>query len=290
MLIGHWRHLLLLGLVSGCVSPSHGSQPKDIYQLANESILTSSNLSTYRVGGQVYKLESYQCEAKGLEGKQAPFVMVIGQNQAKPWVENVCESKQSKLFYSAGYRLVFFNPPQTGDSTGPYDLGGEKELSAYRAWLSSNRDKPIWGVWSFGQYVTAAARISRELSDAKFAIFSNGIYDLEIASLQSKDNNLKKLIKLLETAEGDAVYDERSVAWDPEGLPKQIFIYHGLKTSLVSHTQAVRFKDSLAASGYDVSLDLLNEQGDYIAVASELGVLEKIRLKLIEHFDGIDKS
>ena len=289
MLIGHWRHLLLLGLVSGCVLPSQGSQPKDFYQLAKQSIVSSSSLSTYKVGRQAFKLESYQCETKNLQSKQAPFVMVIGQNQARPWSESDCESKPSKLFYSAGYRLVYFNPPQTGGSTGPYDLGGEKELSAYRAWLSSNRDQPVWGVWSFGRSVIGAARFSREISDAKFAIFSNGIYDLEIASRQSNDNTLKKLIKMLENTEDDAVFDERSVAWDPEGLPKQIFIYHGLKTSLVSHTQAVRFKDSLAASGYDVELHLLKDQGDYIDGESELGVLEKIRANISSHFDDNGK-
>lgn len=289
MLSGTWRHLLLLGSLVGCIS-SHGGQSDDEYLVAKQSVLSSLSRSTYKLAGKSYKLESYQCETRSLKAQDAPFVLVIGSNPTVAWSKSVCDRRQSQLFYTAGYRLMFLNPPGIGRSNGPYDLGGAKELAAYQAWLSSNSDKKIWGVWSFGHHVIGAARLSRELSGAKFAIFSNGIYDLEIANQESEDKALKKLVDKLQKTEGDEVYDERSVAWDPDGLPKQIFIYHGRKTTLVSHSQAVRFKDSLAASGYDVSLYLLKEQGDDIAETSEIVVLKKMRAKLRSHFGRYDKS
>src|SRR5690606_4238563 len=122
-----------------------------------------------------------------------------------------------------------------------------------RAALAAGKNPhPPAGIWGYSTGVTAAALLSRKLGGLKFLILGTGVYDYDLTLSETKDSYLRKDLETIKKTGGNKAIEDRSIAYDVDGFPKTIVIYHGKQDTAVSPAQAKSFSDSLESSEYNV--------------------------------------
>jgi pimeloyl-ACP methyl ester carboxylesterase len=250
------QHLTLafvMSLLAGCASaPRTQDEAKIVLSDNNEfkmsivptKALAGSTAYTFRDGQG--KVEWMGC--KRTKDASALNVLVFHSELAGFDVNKFCDGWIAQAFLQSGYSVYAVNRPSYGASTGGDDFSGEKSIAAILAAVSDAKLSAIEGVWGFSAGSIAAAFFTKKTPNIKWAIFGNGLYDLEVIGHDSTDNELKSKILALQEGGGEKAFETRSIAWDIAGLPKKIGIYHTKDNKSAPAAQTDSFIDQLRTS------------------------------------------
>ena len=168
-----------------------------------------------------------------------------------------CELPAPQAILGGGFNVVLVNRPGFGKSIGPDKLGGARDRAALESFFENHPKigKSTVGGWAYGKGTVSLAIFARSFP-LEWLILGNGIYDAELASIESPDSDLKERLVKLQNQDEEA-FDQRSIAWDYEGLPKKVYLYHPDSGFLVPAKQVQSFRDSLKIAEYSVELKII---------------------------------
>lgn len=234
---------------------------------------SAKGVATYQSGTLTQKAEWSACLVQG--SRRSVFLM--HGNQVGYEMERFCDRPEAQAFLAQKFDVVTVNRPGFGQSTGEQDYWGAVSLAAMQAGVVAATKQgaklPV-GVWGYGTGAAAAVAFAKQPGQIHWLILGGGIYDLEAAEKQSADTKLRAEIAALRKASGELGIEERSVAYDVSGLPKRLVIYHGKLDKDAPIKQAQAFSDTLQASGYDVTFQLIDGLAHEIPASQHRKMLE----------------
>ncbi len=213
-------------------------------------------LAYYKLNGKFQSVEWSKCQLK----KSEKFVVVFNSKEERFSGKDFCGRWLAQSFLKKGYSILGINLPGFGRSVGKKSFDGEVAVLAARAAMAKSKltdDGRLTGVWGYGESTVPAAYLARSEKNVSWAIFGGGLFDAEITMNDSKDEVVKSWLTETVKSHGEDALETHSIAWDIDGLPSKVLIYHGQNDTSFPMTQVQSFKDSLASEGVDVSLDVL---------------------------------
>jgi hypothetical protein len=124
------------------------------------------------------------------------------------------------------------------------DFGGEASLSELKTSLSFLNSIKLSGVWATGVHTIAASRLAKEQPDLQWLVLGEGVFDTELLKESQLNAQAQKAI----AKEGRSDFDQlRSTAWEIDGLPPKIFLYHAQQNSKIPYRQSLEFRDVLTS-------------------------------------------
>ena len=253
------RYLFLTSvlLIYGCAT--NFSDFSDVKRLEKEgytevSVKTSVKALKFRFNGAIYTTPSVQCG----DGEGRSFLMIIPQQRASA-DEKLCKSGAAQALLSSGYTVHAVFTPEAPPEIFIHGFGGKFALASVRSFTEDLglKEEMIQGVWGVGEAVVTAAIYSRENPRLEMAIFASGFFDIETTLANTKDVSIREKIEKLRSLGGEEAIEERSIAWDPSGFPKKVFVYHGEKDKVSPKEDASAFRESLATAGTQVELVII---------------------------------
>lgn len=231
----------------------------------------------YGTGKTKSKVEWFGCQ---LKATSKGTVLVMNRDQVGFANDNFCKGWIAQSFLSEGWNVLAVNRPGYGESTGTMDLAGPESLSAIEAAVADfykrHEGHKISGVWGYSTGAIAASFFAKKNPEILWLMLGGGIYDAEQVVKSSGDQWLKTQLTQLKAKDPNGAFEKRSIAWDFEGIPKTVLIYHGQNDASVSEAQASSFRDSLLAQEYKVRLILLNGMGHDLPADVHVGVIKKL--------------
>lgn len=233
--------------------------------------------------GKQARIDWFDCQiqsANQKEDSKPPYFVVLDLKNFKFDSNDICSHPLLQPFGFYGYSLLVVDLSNLADVTGQVSLGGVQEMGLLSGWYDQIRaSKDIRGIWAYGESVIGAARLAKKVP-AQVLVVGNGIFDLEQVHHSTKDPRFKQELDVLFAQNKDDFYDERSIAWDSEGLPKKVFIYHSEANERISSRQAKQFKDILEASGYAVDLQIIAKANHYLDERAHTAVISRVLERL----------
>lgn len=274
---------LTLGILVGCASGK--IQDEETLKVdttgAAASLLKHSgethSTATYKVADKPFQVEWIGCKVK-----DATQSVVLFHREEAGWsgVDGAfCSGWIAQLFLQQGYHVIGINRPGYGGSQGANDVAGKATLAAVSAVVAMAPESgyaPVKGAWGYGLGASAAARFAKESKSLSWLILGGGFYDLELTLEKSSQSEIKKTLADAKQVFGSTALEERSIAYDFEGLPKVVFIYHGKDDLAAPMEQAHSFRDSLATIEIDATINTLDHMGHDIPVAEHRSALGQI--------------
>jgi fermentation-respiration switch protein FrsA (DUF1100 family) len=265
--------MMLILPISGCAYLGGGDKEEDLSLLTDsktniplvEAFLLSG-FSGYKLVGKQYRAQWLACSTSS---SQKSIIVMHGETKSFEQ-KDFCDSWYAQPFLSAGFAVIAVNRPGFGESTGKTDFSGTHSMAAISSGVAAASNmlkiKNARGIWGYGSGATAAAVFakSKNAKSPSFLILGSGAYDLEETLEKTKDSSLKNQLEDLQKRFGDSSFDDRSIAYDVEGLPKKIFLYHGKKDTSIFPSQSKNFYDSLISSEYRVTLEVIKGVGHNI--------------------------
>ncbi len=278
------RRLSLLVVIfwlpfTGCATLSNDDESITINETSEVSFKAIKTTlvtaeSSYRYDGKPHKVEWFSCSVK-----DAVATVLVMHEEGNPFKKPyICSSWSSQAFAAQKLNVLAVNRPGYGRSSGSVDVIGSHSLTAiHSAYIDASRRLPqltnLTGIWGYSLGATAAALYARKFKGLDWLILGGGVYDFEQAAALSKSPfmrlRLSKAIKM-----GPSEIEKRSIAFDIEGLPKKIFIYHGKDDSRVPVQLAESFRDTLLSMEYPVKLEVLSGVSHKIAETTHRKVLD----------------
>lgn len=126
-------------------------------------------------------------------------------------------------------------------------LASDAQIDYLQKYLKNFKVK-AQGVWSEGHATVTAARLAKKL-DLQWALFHDGIYDMEMALSDEASLSLKKQLVEQFNSDDEEEIEKLSVAWDFDGLPKVTWTSFRSSASQQLKDQAISFHRSLTAAG-----------------------------------------
>jgi len=246
-------------LISGCSGGIRDEEPLKIdakHSLAAEAPIeaqTFSGQASYESSlvkrGPKPEAHWLACSA----GKDRPTALIMHRERIAFDPALFCKSWIAQTFLHHGFNVITVHRPGYGQSTPPADLIGDASLLAIRAGVdqavSKNPEiKKPTGAWGYGFGASVAALYARKYRDLSWLVLGGGFYDLEATYSTTQDASIKSLLETTKKIFGDAALEPRSAAYDLEGYPKHMAIYHGKLDTTAPYEQGHAFKDSLAAN------------------------------------------
>lgn len=223
------------------------------------------------------KVEWFGCQ---LKASPKGTVLVMNRDQAGFAKDNFCRGWIAQSFLSEGWNVLAINRPGYGASTGTMDLSGPDSLTAIEAAVSDFRKRhpgqKISGVWGYSTGAIAAAFFAKKNQEILWLMLGGAVYDAEEVEKTSGEGWLKSQFTQLKAKDPSGAFEKRSIAWDYEGIPKTVLIYHGQSDVVIPSTQASAFRDSLMTQEYKVRFILLNGMGHDLPVDMHAGVIKKL--------------
>jgi predicted esterase len=175
-----------------------------------------------------------------------------------------CSSWLAQAALLEGVTPVAINRPGYGRSTGKVDFSGTQSQTAISAAIKSAREKLSIGnapqaIWGHSTGAIAALFASKKEQSFSFLVVGSAIFDTQETRDNAKDPFIVGGIERMVTSEGAKAHERRSIAWDAQGLPKQIFLYHGKEDQDVAYERATDFRDSLEGASYEVFFEGLEK-------------------------------
>ena len=259
--------LLLVFCSMSCSTNIEEFKKKNIVEVTGEEIkvLTAQELVGVHKTESGKELQWNKCRAKSTE---SGWVLVVSGGKPLP-SSGFCKEGIAQALLTNGYKVIGINRANQGASRMLVDYGGDSSLQAFMSTLKSE-GLELSGVWSEGFGSILASRIAKKLS-IKWVILGNGIYDLESymdLQVSSEALGLKDLV----SREGEDAFERRSIAWDYEGFPKQIYLYQSQSINPSQKGIAKEFVEGLAAAGHKVSLKTVKSNSTEMS-ASDHGAL-----------------
>lgn len=214
-------------------------------------------MARYQLKSRPEQAEWSACLAQG----SIRSVLLMHDNRSGFDLKEFCQRPEAQAFLSQKFDVVTVQRPGFGESTGEQDSWGASSLIAVEAGVTAavkqGAKLPV-GVWGYGTGAAAAVAFAKRPGQLRWLIVGGGVFDLEATEKQTVDRELRAEIAALRKASGDIAIEERSVAYDVIGLPKRFAIYHGKLDTVAPIKQAQAFGDTLQASGYEVTFQLLD--------------------------------
>ncbi|MEY4631193.1 MAG: Prolyl oligopeptidase family [Pseudomonadota bacterium] len=237
---------------------------------------TASGLAPWSNGGKAQKVAWFLCAAPA--GKQT---VLLAHDEASGFnADSFCNTPESQAFISSGFHVLGINRPGFAPSTGEADLVGKASQQAalvaakHAAAQAPGLPGPLTGAFGFGTGAAAASFFAKQHGNLSWLIVGSGIYDFEQASRTSSDKTLIQLIEKTVKKDGDTAHEIRSIGYDVAGLPARIAIFQGASDTVSPADQAYAFRDSLAASEYKVTFQMISGIGHEIPPAQMRQIMD----------------
>jgi hypothetical protein len=269
-----------------CASISQDEQSLDLTSTSDIELKAipfklATGIAEYSYKKQKFNAEWIACSTKA----KSKTMLVLHQDKAGFAKNKFCDGWIAQVFMNEGYQVLTVNRPGFEKSTGIADFSGKQSVAAIhmgiqKALASTPQLGKVVGIWGYSSGAIAASLFAKdmgrkkEMTDLKFLLLGGGIYDLEETYRVTKNAYLKEEIAAIHKTGGDTALEERSVAYDVEGLTSTIFMYHGKQDSAVPHTQAQAFFDTLQSSEYKADLQILEGISHEIPTKHHMKVLQ----------------
>lgn len=225
------------------------------------------------------KVQWFSCT----QGAGVDAVVLLNPPETSFQKGQVCQHPVVSEFLAQGFNVVAINRPGHGESSGTDFWGDDEAVASATALVSELQGKGfrVSGLWAYGEASLQGFRMAKTLP-LKFLLIGNGIYDWEELLKKSQDPQFSARVRKIqsEAGEGSAFAEKRSIAWDFNGLPKEIYLYHNHGNLRVLPSEASAFKNSLAAGEYKVELLVLDQEGASLPAALHRGLIKKLGERL----------
>ena len=225
-----------------------------------------------------YKDQSFQAQWIACSTDDAKATVLAMHRDRRGYdPKTFCQGWIAQAFLSEGMNVITVNRPGFAGSTGVADFAGAQSMAAITAGVEAAKGKGAsspTGIWGYSSGATAASLFSREIDGLKYLILGGGVYDLDETMNVTKDSYLKKEIKAIYKTGGDLALEDRSIAYDVEGLPKRIVLYHGKQDKAVPTSQANTFRDTLVSSEYKASIQVIDGVSHQIPVGTHQKIIK----------------
>jgi dienelactone hydrolase len=282
----HLAGAVTVALVVSCVTASGPKENPDLTIPESpgqeKPLITpsraASGLAPWTLGGKPQKVAWFLCAAP--EGRET--VVFTHSEKAGFVQEKFCNLPDSQAFMASGFHILGVNRPGFAPSTGEADLIGKSSQQAmlvavkHAAGQAPGLPGPIAGAYGFGTGAAAAAFFAKQKGGLAWLMVGAGIYDFEQAARISGDKDLIAKIEKSVAKEGDVAYEIRSIGYDVTGLPPRIAIFQGQMDSVAPAEQSMAFRDSLAASEYKVTFQMISGIGHDLTESQMRQVLDMI--------------
>jgi hypothetical protein len=211
-------------------------------KLPNVPAKFSTGMADYKYKEKSYKAEWMRCNGHS----DAPFVALIHDETAGFDPKDFCQTWQAQVLLANTLNVIAVNRPGFGSSTGAREFAGPQSLAAATAAIqaSGSQDR-LAGIWGYGTGSITAAFLAKSQPRLSWLMLGNGFYDLEVVERSTKNEGIAAAIAAAKSSEGDAALERRSIAWDNNGLPKLVIIYHAKSDDVAPRSQADAFSDQL---------------------------------------------
>jgi len=278
--------LIVLSIPS-CVTPQPEDSSKmkitDTSEVKKEIVPAElkDGFTDYSFAGGAYKAEWMTCQIKQSKG----VVVVMHRDQYGFDRKEFCTGWIAQTFIAGGYDVITVNRPGYAGSTGSADFAGPQSIAAIEAGVADVQKKNpamknIVGVWGYSTGAIAASFFAKKHRDISWLILGAGLYDLEDLDKSTQSSVLKKEIGNVTKYYGAKGIEDRSIAFDMEGLPKKIQIYHGKLDNVVPQQHVQNFRNALASGEFDVTLQVIDGVSHEIPLANHRQILEVILVSL----------
>ena len=231
------------------------------FKLPNTSSKMAIGLADYKYKEKSYKAEWIRCTNQG----DAPVVAVNHDEAAGFDQKEFCQSWQAQVLLAHNLNVIALNRPSFGGSTGSRDLAGPQSLAATTAAIqAAGFQGKLTGIWGYGTGSITAAFLAKSQPGLSWLMLGNGFYDLEVVERSTKSESIIAAITAAKSSEGDVALERRSIAWDNNGLPKVVMIYHAKSDDVAPRAQAEAFGDQLRTMQTKVFFDDIDGIGHEI--------------------------
>lgn len=277
-----WLVMLLACLSISCASNvERFSDLEDIARMDPNKLNTAADaehhIVDYGEGKAKAKVEWFGCQ---LKSSPKGTVLVMNRDQVGFADDNFCRGWIAQSFLSEGWNVLAVNRPGYGESTGAMDLSGPESLKAIESAVADFRKRhtgqKISGVWGYSTGGIAAAFYAKKNQEILWLMMGGAVYDAEQTEKSSGDEWLKNQFSQLKAKDPNGAFEKRSIAWDFDGIPKTVLIYHGQSDVAIPSAQASSFRDSLMTQEYKVRFILLNGVGHDLPADVHAGVIKKL--------------
>ncbi len=194
---------------------------------------------------------------------------------------NFCGTWLPQVFLKERLGFLAVNLPSQGRSTGSSDYFGPLMQQAVTLVIKdvlqvTGGKAQVSGAFGYQETSIVAAFFSKHNPAIKTLILGSGVYDFEIYHKKMASSPQKEALNKLVAEEKDQFYEQRSIAWELDGLPGQIFIYHGKQDEVVEESQVSTFRNGMAAKEYKIKYYVLDDQKHDIAKERQSAVLSEI--------------
>ncbi len=170
---------------------------------------------------------------------------------------SACDDPHVQAFLTKGYSTIEIEEPQENGNARSF--GSDHALEAFVVNLDSF-DTPIAGLWAHGTSSIMAGRLAKSI-DTNWVIFSEGLFDMELAISSGTHQELQKALLHLQQLEQGEALEKRSLAWDYDGLPSLVYVYYADSSPADIKKQAKAFTETLAASQIRVTRKTFSSEG-----------------------------
>ena len=286
------RFLVFAAIQVGCASNVEQFSSKIDLDGASDQIsvtvpsTVSVLLSPYTQGDNKGNIETVICAHQ--EKRSIAHVLIFSEKGFDSSDPKFCEDWAMQVFLADGYNTLAVNLPGQGKSTGLNDFYGPGDLRAVAEVtdkIMTEQKFGIVGVWGYSKASIIASFYAKKRKEVSWLILGGGIYDLEKYHKGLAPGSMKESLDQLYLVQKDELYEARSIAWDIENLPKNIYIYHAIGDPVIPEAQAVAFRDGLAVKEYNVNYFGLQENTHDLEQKKHQLVLKKILENLHKPLD-----
>lgn len=268
--------LLLVGILTGCVS--NLEEFSDVIDLEVDgdrqpAVFQSEQGEQEFNDGDTKRVFSWQ-NCRG-EGSVGAFLLIdSGPNDG---LNLHCDSGPAQAFLHQKFSVFIAKIPPRGPKDSWNDFGGKRTQLALKAfWQKLAKKEKMIGLWAYGEGSIATAFAAKSLGNVKALIIGGGIYDFEELERHGKLPNLRESIAALKAREGSKYAEFRSIGWDPADLPTINRLYHAENDEVFAAESASLFRDSLSASGANVTIKIVPQVGHKLPEDVHFAVLNRI--------------
>ncbi|MBF0440937.1 MAG: hypothetical protein HQK54_03445, partial [Oligoflexales bacterium] len=235
-------------------------------------------ISHFKDNKKQFDGEWYYCYLKDIN----KIYLVVQSQDFSFGSDSVCDHWLPQVFIRNKYNVIVITEPGVGKSNAKNDFGGPFVKKSFSAQLAGfingygSVDGKVAGIWAYGQGVIAASNYAKTTKGISRLILGGGVYDLQLLYKTASNIDLKKNLEVLSKEQGEKFFEERSIAWDIEGLPSKINLYHGKNDNIFPSSQSSSFRDALAIGERKVSLQIIENEGHVLTPQIHEQLIEKI--------------
>ena len=273
------KFLISLSFISGCATlPKNTSEIKSSRVMVLPTPIAAKNAQNFMVNYAIQK-KSESVEVLICDNFAPQAVLLNHSDFTEFNTSTFCQTSIAQVFLQAGYNVIGINRPGFGRSTGKKDLAGQKSIEAINSGVKAALQKSkatssLVGSWGYGSGGTAAGMSARNFKSLKWIMLGNTVYDFEQQTKNKQSKFFTPAIVELRKSEGDAAIERRSLAFETEGLPRQVFLFHSRQNQEVELSQMTQFADGLIAQQFQVKTAIIESNSQEINELDQYNVIK----------------